>query len=227
MFRYPRTYIERRRGQTMETPIKPTFMALAYALILLRQDGYPCVFYGDLYGLCEPHPSPPTCWGKLPDLVLARKLYAYGTQNDYFERKDCIGWVRNGLSEDLRKSGLAVVMSWQRELVARPSRPGALDRIRQAFQKPKNEDPSAEDSFLSENVASQQPKPPSPRIRMNVGREHAAQVWRDLLGWEWADVTIDAEGFGVFPCQPNSLAVFTSIDAEGRDRFPLQFDHKI
>ena len=62
---------------------------------------------------------------------------------------------------------------------------------------------------------------------MRVGREHAGETWRDLLGWEWADVTVDSEGFGVFPCQPNSLAVFTVADAEGRHRFPVQFDQNI
>ncbi|KAI9662371.1 MAG: hypothetical protein M1821_008538 [Bathelium mastoideum] len=215
------------RGQTMETPIKPTFMALAYALILLREDGYPCVFYGDLYGLCDPHPSPPTCWGKLPDLILARKLYAYGVQTDYFGRKDCIGWTRSGLLEDSNKVGLAVVMSWKKAKTLAAPKTNALDRIRQAFQKPVPAASSTEGSTESNGTGAQQSECPSPRIRMKVGSEHAGKVWRDLLGWEWADVTIDSEGFGDFPCQPNSLAVFTVKDAPGRDRFPVQFNHNI
>src|SRR6202044_1377600 len=67
-------------GQTVETPIEPFFKPLAYALILLRQEGYPELFYGDLYGMKGEHPEPPSCKGKLPDLALARKLYAYGEQ---------------------------------------------------------------------------------------------------------------------------------------------------
>ena len=211
----------------METPINPKFMALAYALILLRKEGYPCVFYGDLYGLCEPHSSPPTCWGKLPDLVLARKLFAYGIQTDYFEKNDCIGWIRSGVSEDGKNSGLAIVMSWQQDKTTMRAKSDAMDRIRKAFKKSDRSVSPVTDPINSEDTRVQQRQPHSPRVRMKVGREKANQTWRDLLGWEWADVPIDSEGFGVFPCQSNSLAVFTAADAKGRNRFPVQFDHDI
>ena len=79
-------------GQTVATPIEGFFKPLAYALILLRLDGYPAVFYGDLYGTKGEHAEPPTCGGKLADLVLARKLYAYGVQEDYFNEANCVGW---------------------------------------------------------------------------------------------------------------------------------------
>ena len=36
--------------QALEAPIEPWFKPLAYALILLREDGYPCVFYPDMFG---------------------------------------------------------------------------------------------------------------------------------------------------------------------------------
>ncbi|KAL9086195.1 MAG: hypothetical protein Q9165_007260 [Trypethelium subeluteriae] len=169
---------------------------------------------------------PPTCWGKLPDLVLARKLYAYGTQTDYFETKSCIGWVRGGALEGSKRSGLAVVMNWQQKPPSGTG-VGAMDRIRQAFQRPNRAEPPSRDMTSPSATASQQPKPPSPRIRMRVGSEHVGQTWRDLLGWEWAGVVIDSEGFGVFPCQPNSLAVFTAADAEERDKFPVNFSHNI
>lgn len=39
-------------GQALESWVSSGFKPLAYALILLRVDGYPCVFYGDLYGRC-------------------------------------------------------------------------------------------------------------------------------------------------------------------------------
>ncbi|KAI9701637.1 MAG: hypothetical protein M1820_006408 [Bogoriella megaspora] len=216
-------------GQMLDTPIKPTFVALAYSLILLRKDGYPCVFYGDVYGLYDPHPSPPTCWGKLPDLILARKLYAYGNQTDYFERKDCIGWVRSGDPSKSGGAGLAVIMSWQKE--RRSSSASMLDKLRLVFQRsnPELPFPTAGGVAVAEGSTPgpETLKPPPPRMRMKVGREHAGKIWRDLLGWEWADVTIDANGFGLFPCQPNSLAVFTAADAAGREKFPVQFDTNI
>ena len=35
--------------QSLESWVEPWFKPLAYALILLRQEGYPCVFFGDYY----------------------------------------------------------------------------------------------------------------------------------------------------------------------------------
>ncbi|KAK1517517.1 alpha amylase [Colletotrichum paranaense] len=96
------------KGQQMDTPICKEFMPFAYSMILLRRDGHPCVFFGDLYGIELTHPEAPI--QDLPNLLLARKLYAYGEQQDYFERSDCIGWIRRG-TED-RPAGMAVVMSW-------------------------------------------------------------------------------------------------------------------
>ena len=84
----------------------------AYAMILLRAKGMPCVFYGDLYGTLGKRPEPPACDGKLPSLILARKLYAYGEQRDYFDSPTSLGWTRLGTQD--RRDGCAVVMSvWQ------------------------------------------------------------------------------------------------------------------
>ncbi|KAF1950033.1 glucan 1,4-alpha-maltohexaosidase precursor [Byssothecium circinans] len=96
-------------GQTMDTKIDAWFKPLAYALILLRSQGYPSVFYGDLYGTQGDHAEPPSCGGKLADLILARALFAYGDQEDYWDRGQCIGWVRRGTWD--RPAGVAVVMS--------------------------------------------------------------------------------------------------------------------
>lgn len=98
-------------GQTMATRVEPHFKALAYAIMLLRREGLPSVFYGDVYGTQGPHAEPPACEGKVPALVLCRKLYAYGKQTDYLESRSCIGWVRQGTWD--RKDGCAVVMSIQ------------------------------------------------------------------------------------------------------------------
>ena len=35
--------------QSLESWVEPWFKPLAYALILLRRDGYPCVFQGDYH----------------------------------------------------------------------------------------------------------------------------------------------------------------------------------
>jgi alpha-amylase len=95
-------------GQTVETPVEGFFKPLAYALILLRNEGFPEVFYGDLYGTKkEDNPEKPV--PHVSDLVLARKLYAYGEQDDYFNDANCVGFVRRGTSD--HPTGLACVMS--------------------------------------------------------------------------------------------------------------------
>ena len=164
-------------GQTVETPMEGFFKPLAYALILLRQKGYPCVFYGDLYGMKGKTPEPPSCGGKLPHLVLARKLFAHGEQEDYFDESTCIGFVRRGTDE--KRSGLACIMS--------------------------NAEPAQKS--------------------MAVGKEHANEVWTDVLGWQKEEVRIDGDGFGEFRCEGTSVSVWVNKNAQGRDQIDsLEFD---
>lgn len=101
-------------SQALAAPISAWFTIHAYSLILLRSSGYPCVFYGDVYGLCggvaDDLQRLPAAQGKIPELCLARKLYAYGDQNDYFDNEpNLIGWVRRGTWD--RPNGCAVVLS--------------------------------------------------------------------------------------------------------------------
>jgi len=102
--------------QALEAPVETWFKPIAYALILLRKDGYPCVFYPDLYGANYKDQ------GKdgneyeifldkvdaIEELIKARKDFAYGEQRDYFDDAHCIGWTREG---DDEHSGCAVVLS--------------------------------------------------------------------------------------------------------------------
>lgn len=113
----------------------------------------------------------------LPRLVLARKLYAYGPQVDYFDAPHCVGFTRQGEppaagdSCAWRRAGLAVVMTNAREAAVKA---------------------------------------------MCVGRQHAGEVWTDVLGGCWGQVRIDAEGWGVFPSAPRSVAVWTHCRASRR-----------
>ncbi|KAL4862851.1 hypothetical protein BDV12DRAFT_206906 [Aspergillus spectabilis] len=98
-------------GQMMDTPVAPSFKLLAYALILLRKEGTPCLFYGDVYGIRAnvENPMTPACQGKLPILSRARKHFAYGEQQDYFDAPNCIGFVRYGNAR--HRAGLACLIS--------------------------------------------------------------------------------------------------------------------
>lgn len=91
--------------QALESVVEPWFKPLAYALILLRQAGYPCVFYGDYYGANYRDRGRD---GQNYDIVLpshqwlidkflyARQRYGHGPQYDYFASPNLIGWTRLG-----------------------------------------------------------------------------------------------------------------------------------
>lgn len=104
--------------QALESVVEPWFKPLAYAIILLRQEGYPCVFHADYYG------AEYEDWGKDGDrykifmpshrwiidkLLYARKHYAYGPQYNYLDHWNTIGWTRLG-DEDHSKA-MAVILS--------------------------------------------------------------------------------------------------------------------
>ena len=95
-------------GQSLESFVPAWFKPLAYALILLRQDGYPCVFYGDYYGIS--HDNVPAGRQWLAPMLQARQKCAYGRQNDYLDHPDIIGWTREG-DDEHEGSGLAVVLT--------------------------------------------------------------------------------------------------------------------
>lgn len=93
--------------QALETPVESWFKPLAYALILLREQGVPCVFYPDLYGASytdkgddgnDYHIRLPVI-PELEKLIQARQRFANGAQTDYFDDKNCIAFSRSGSAE--------------------------------------------------------------------------------------------------------------------------------
>ena len=101
--------------QSLESWVEPWFKPLAYALILLRRDGYPCVFQGD-YNPAAVHYRDKgrdvTLWSHrfLIDKFLgARRSHGWGDQHDYFDHPRTVGWFRTG---DAGHPGqMAVVMT--------------------------------------------------------------------------------------------------------------------
>jgi alpha-amylase len=102
--------------QALEAPVDPWFKPIAYALILLRNEGYPCLFYPDLYGTNYKDRGSDgneyDIWmpavENIEKLLYARRDYAYGTQRDYLDHANCIGWTREG---DDQHNGCAIVIS--------------------------------------------------------------------------------------------------------------------
>jgi len=104
--------------QSLESVVESWFKPLAYALILLRRDGYPCVFYADYYGANYKDKGRD---GKKYEIWLtdhsflinkfiwARQAYGFGDQHDYFDHPNTVGWVRLGNSNHL--GAMAVVLT--------------------------------------------------------------------------------------------------------------------
>ncbi|MDY7021324.1 MAG: hypothetical protein SWJ54_08170, partial [Cyanobacteriota bacterium] len=104
--------------QALEAPVEPWFKPLAYAIILLRREGYPCIFYADYYGADYedygrdgnryPIHLPSHRW-IIDKFLYARKNYGYGDQYDYIDHYNTIGWTRLGDRE--HPKAMAVIMS--------------------------------------------------------------------------------------------------------------------
>lgn len=94
-------------GQALQSWVSGWFKEIAYSIILLRREGYPCIFYGDYYGIQHDNIEP---MENLKTLVLLRRDRAYGEQVDYFDNPDIIGFTRLG-DDDHYKSGMAVIIS--------------------------------------------------------------------------------------------------------------------
>jgi alpha-amylase len=99
--------------QALESVVEPWFKPLAYAVILLRSQGYPCVFYADYYGANYKDKGyeiyMPSHRYLIDKFLEARKLYAYGPQYDYFDHWNTVGWTR--LGDAKHPKAMAVLMS--------------------------------------------------------------------------------------------------------------------
>lgn len=103
--------------QSLESWVEEWFKPHAYALILLRLQGTPCVFYTALYGAeysdgkeGQEHKIVIMPTDALATLMRVRAAYAYGEQYDYFDTANIVGWTRTG-SDEMPNSGCAVLIT--------------------------------------------------------------------------------------------------------------------
>jgi len=103
--------------QALESPVDYWFKPLAYAIILLREQGIPTVFYPSLYGAEYTGHKGEESFNihlaavkELETLLRVRRDLAYGLQIDYLDHANVIGWVRQGIKEK-NNSGCAVLIS--------------------------------------------------------------------------------------------------------------------
>lgn len=95
-------------GQALFSWIDDWFKPLAYSIILLRQEGVPCIFYGDYYGI--PYSNIKAKSSFLDLLLFVRKKYVYGIKRDYLDDPNIIGWTLEG-DVEYPNSGVAVILS--------------------------------------------------------------------------------------------------------------------
>jgi alpha-amylase len=105
--------------QSLESLVEAWFKPLAYAFILLRDQGYPCIFYADYYGAHYKDRKVANgpeyeIWLSshrflIDRFLLARIHCSYGPQYDYLDHFNTIGWTRLGTPGHPR--AMAVLMS--------------------------------------------------------------------------------------------------------------------
>jgi alpha-amylase len=104
--------------QSLESWVEDWFKPLAYALILLRRDGYPCVFAGDLsksdYDGKGRDGNTYHIWlndhsATINTLLRCRRDYGFGDQHDYVDHPNTIGWTRLGTAD--HPGAMAVVLT--------------------------------------------------------------------------------------------------------------------
>jgi alpha-amylase len=84
-------------GRGFNSHVQEWFKPLAYAFILLRDQGYPCLFFPDYYGSHNKnnHQGQPSGREYLDLLLKLRKQFALGEERFYADR-NIAGWVRMG-----------------------------------------------------------------------------------------------------------------------------------
>ena len=96
------------RGQALESTIEEWFKPAAYALILLRQTGLPCIFYGDYYGISGEF-AQQDFQDDIDKLLFLRQAAVYGKEMNYFDNPNCIGW--SYLGDEEHPTSLAVLIN--------------------------------------------------------------------------------------------------------------------
>jgi alpha-amylase len=85
-------------GRNVDSHVQEWLKPIAYAYILLRAQGYPMVFFPDLYGSAarDTHQGQPAGRGYLQLLLKLRKQFALGAERYYEASPQAVGWVRMG-----------------------------------------------------------------------------------------------------------------------------------
>lgn len=191
-------------GQALESVVGDWFDPIAYSVILLRPQGYPCLFYGDWYGV--PAKGSPGIRDVLEILLEVRKNRVYGTLHDYFDHEDVVGWTLEG-DDEHPGSGTAVLITdalgGAKSMYVGTRHAGQTFTNRLAAfasepSVPAPAPPAGGDEASAEEPPAP-PAPPSPR----------------------EDVVIGDDGFGLFSVGDGSVSVWVPAAAMDAAMKPL------
>ena len=85
------------------------FRPHAHAIILLRKDGYPCIFFGDLYGIGGQE-AWPNSYDTVAEMIRLRHTYAWGEEVDLpTDDHEILAWSRSGDEE--HPGGLLAILN--------------------------------------------------------------------------------------------------------------------
>ncbi|HEX7666582.1 MAG TPA: alpha-amylase [Polyangiaceae bacterium] len=112
-------------GQALQSPIADWFKPIAYALILLRSEGYPCVFHGDYFGNEGEGEQKLVAHKTVIDRMLAaRAKFLYGNEESYLESPNAIGWLATGEEEHPGVMAVAISTADATAIKMQTHRPG-------------------------------------------------------------------------------------------------------
>ena len=94
------------KGSALDSEIESWFIPHAYAIILLSEKGYPCLFYGDYYGVGDN--KSPHGW-VIDKLLYVRRNNAYGEQINYFDDPNIIAFYRKGRENEINTGCVAIL----------------------------------------------------------------------------------------------------------------------
>ncbi|MEO8878468.1 MAG: alpha-amylase [Polyangiaceae bacterium] len=114
-------------GQALQSPIADWFKPVAYAFILLRKQGYPCVFYGDYFGNDGSRGDDQKLVAHrtvIDSMLAARAKFLYGEQEEYFESATVVGWLVTGDAEHPGVLAVAISTADATAIKMQTHRPG-------------------------------------------------------------------------------------------------------
>lgn len=208
-------------GQALTSWVETWFKAMAYACILLRKDGYPCIFSADLDGMGGPYPQP-NQRETIEKLLKLRLALAYGEQDDYLEDPHCIGFVRHGENlADGKRHKLAVVFSndeWRKFAPGEEAYLLAEEAAARGdeVEKAEKETDLRNKDINAENNSNENPwKDKGLFITMNMGEDQAGKVFKDHF-YVFAEerVVVGDDGLAVFPVPARNLACWAEEDLD-------------